>query len=252
MSSGAWNMSVDEALLEHVREHGPALRFYGWERPTATLGYRQKAPDWLERARALGVDVVRRATGGGTVLHAADLTYSVVAPRAWPGLPRDPHGSFAWIRDVLLHGLAELGLAARPSAGSAQASRSALCFAAATGTEIDLLGVKLVGSAQRRTSYGFLQHGSIRLRPDDGLYERLFGAPLEALPEPVEALAAGQVAGALRDAFATALHGALQSATLSPGEDASARRRLAERRQDPLVAPGLSLTRAPASADRFP
>jgi len=194
---------------------------------------------------------VRRATGGGTVLHASDLTYSVVAPRGLAGLPRDPHGSFAWIRDVLLRGLAELGLAARPSAGSAQAASSALCFAAATGTEIDLLGVKLVGSAQRRTSYGFLQHGSIRLRPDDGLYERLFGASLEPLPEPVAALGAGQVAAALRTAFATALDGALHAATLSPVEDASARRRLAERQQDPLAAPGLSLTRAPASADRL-
>jgi len=245
-------MCVDEALLLHAREQGPTLRLYTWERPTAMLGYRQKAPDWLERARALGVDVVRRVSGGGTVLHAADLTYAVVAPSGWPGVPSDLAGSYAWIQGVLLRGLADLGLAAQPSAGSRQGARSSLCFAAATGSEIDLAGVKLVGSAQRRTPFGFLQHGSLRLRPDDALYQQLFGTRLAAPPEPLARVTAEQVAGALRTAFADALDGRLRAGPCTPTEVSSAQARLAQRRLDPLAAPGLSLTRAPAPADRLP
>jgi lipoate-protein ligase A len=266
-ASGAWNMCVDEALLLHARDAGPTLRLYTWERPTATLGYRQKSPDWLERAHALGVDVVRRVTGGGTVLHDADLTYAVVAPRGWPGLPSDLAGSYAWIQRVLLRALAGLGLPAAPSAGSRQGARSSLCFAAATGTEIDLAGVKLVGSAQRRTPHAFLQHGSIRLRPEqaprraqraegersqDALYRRLFGSALAELPEALGGVSRERLADALRAAFSDVLDGALQAAPCSPAEVRSAQARLAERRRDPLAAPGLSLTRGPASADRLP
>jgi len=251
-ASGAWNMCLDEALLLHARDRSPTLRLYAWSGPTATLGYRQKAPDWLERSRVHGVEVVRRVTGGGTVLHASDLTYAVAAPRDWPGLPADLRGSYAWIRAVLLRGLAGLGLAVQPSAGSAQGARSSLCFAAATGSEIDLAGVKLVGSAQRRTPWGFLQHGSIRLRPDTALHQQLFGRSLEALPQRLSEVTPEQVAGALRGAFADAVDAGLQAQTYAPAELASARARLAERHRDPLAAPGLSLTRAPASADRLP
>ncbi len=37
---GAWNMAVDEAILEHVvsGEAPPTLRLYGWNPPCLSLG----------------------------------------------------------------------------------------------------------------------------------------------------------------------------------------------------------------------
>ena len=125
-------MAVDEALLLCAAQGPPTLRLYTWLRPALSLGYRQPAPDWLERCAGLGVDVVRRVSGGGTVLHAGDLTYAVVAPLGTPALPDDLHGSYAWIRSALLDGLRELGISARPSQGEADSARLEVCFAGAT------------------------------------------------------------------------------------------------------------------------
>src|ERR1039458_712179 len=39
----AFNMALDEVLLENVSQLGkPVLRFYGWTEPAATFGYFQK------------------------------------------------------------------------------------------------------------------------------------------------------------------------------------------------------------------
>ena len=57
----AFNMAMDEALLQAVRRRGqPLLRFYGWATPAVTIGYVQRYS-----AAPGGVAVVRRPTGGG-------------------------------------------------------------------------------------------------------------------------------------------------------------------------------------------
>ena len=75
---GAWNMAVDEALMERVRGGGaPVLRFYRWEPACLSLGRNQPATGAYDAAAiaARGVDVVRRPTGGRAVLHHRELTY---------------------------------------------------------------------------------------------------------------------------------------------------------------------------------
>jgi lipoate-protein ligase A len=213
-----------------------------------SLGYRQAAPAWLERCAALGVEVVRRVTGGGAVLHVADLTYAVAAPPGTPGLPDDLAGSYAWIRARLLEGLQAAGFAARAARARAGAERLELCFAGATGFEVELDGQKLIGSAQRRTAHGFLQHGSIRIADDTALYRALCGG--SPAPAPPAGLDAGTLAEALVASFAAALGEPLEPAELSPAEHARAQTRLGLRRADPLAAPGLSLRRFVAAADR--
>src|ERR1700690_3670290 len=75
----AFNMALDEALLESVSQIGkPVLRFSGWTEPAATFGYFQKFSD-IERATHLR-PLIRRPTGGGIVPHDADWTYSFVVP----------------------------------------------------------------------------------------------------------------------------------------------------------------------------
>ena len=77
--AAAFNMALDEALLESVSRLGqPVLRFYGWTEPAATFGYFQKYAE-VERATLLR-PLIRRPTGGGIVPHDADWTYSLAFP----------------------------------------------------------------------------------------------------------------------------------------------------------------------------
>jgi lipoyl(octanoyl) transferase len=80
---GAWNMAMDEAILEAVgrNESLPTLRLYAWDPACLSLGYAQPFTDVdIPRLRARGWDVVRRPTGGRAVLHIDELTYAVMAP----------------------------------------------------------------------------------------------------------------------------------------------------------------------------
>ena len=76
--SGIDNMALDEAILQYVAKH-PAiiLRIYRWAEPTLSLGYFQKLGDRQQHLESAGLNVVRRATGGGAIVHHHDLTYSL-------------------------------------------------------------------------------------------------------------------------------------------------------------------------------
>jgi lipoate-protein ligase A len=241
-------MSVDEALLRHVRTQVPTLRFYRWRRPTLSLGYRQKDPTWLERSRKLGLDVVRRVSGGGAVLHTGDLTYAVVAPAGCPDLPKGLHGSYAWIGDVLLEGLRRAGLKAAPARGHSDSALLEACFAGSTGVEIELHGRKLVGSAQRRTADGFLQHGSIRLVDDSTWSKALFEGESPP-PPPLTDTPTQDLLPRLVEVFSETLHGRLAPGVLTPDERKTAWSRQARRRLSPLYAPALSSSSPPRVAD---
>jgi lipoate-protein ligase A len=229
-------MSVDEALLDHSLEQGPTLRFYTWRSATVSLGYRQREPAWLSRCRDLRIEVVRRVTGGGAVLHGADLTYAIVVPHGCEDLPSDLHGSYTWIRDVLMTGLRSEGLRVSPARGSPGADRQTLCFEGSLGVEIELDGQKLVGSAQRRTPQGLLQHGSIRLADDSGLYRQLFDAHLPPPPREIAGQSGEKVQGWLIEAFQAALGRPLLPGVVTPSEYESARTRHEQRRISALAA----------------
>ncbi|HEC82908.1 MAG TPA: hypothetical protein ENI46_00295, partial [Firmicutes bacterium] len=86
------NMAIDTwffRLCEDDPSHG-YLRFYGWTRPSLSLGRFEKI-DVIDRQRATndGVEIVRRPTGGRVVLHGDDLTYAVVLPMVDGGSLRD-------------------------------------------------------------------------------------------------------------------------------------------------------------------
>ena len=83
---------MDVSLLDRARSSGECvMRIYEWSRPTLSLGRNQAARGHydLERARAAGIDFVRRPTGGRAVLHHRELTYSVTAPAAALGPARE-------------------------------------------------------------------------------------------------------------------------------------------------------------------
>jgi lipoyl(octanoyl) transferase len=170
---GALNMAVDEFLFRRLGEDPlTTLRFYQWERPTASLGYGQKAARVVdpEFCRVRGIDIVRRQTGGKLVLHHREITYSVVSNDVDAFTPT-LGGSYKLISQALVRGLEKMGLAAVLSekAPPFYARGTMPCFSHPAQDEIEIGGLKIVGSAQKRTGARFLQHGSIPLDHDEEL-----------------------------------------------------------------------------------
>ncbi|MBI2403017.1 MAG: lipoate--protein ligase family protein [Gemmatimonadetes bacterium] len=88
-------MAIDQALLDDVDRRGDLayLRLYRWNPPCLSFGRNEPALSRYDRAEIerLGVDVVRRPTGGRAVWHDDELTYAVAAPVAAFGCLRDSY-----------------------------------------------------------------------------------------------------------------------------------------------------------------
>src|SRR4249919_3786115 len=109
--TGAENMALDEALLERASVSGAAvLRVYTWSKPTISFGRNQAACGTYDpgRARERGIAVVRRPTGGRSLLHHREITYSVTAPATVGGLSE----TYQRINALLLNSLRRLGVPA--------------------------------------------------------------------------------------------------------------------------------------------
>ncbi len=64
------NLALDEALLLHAAAAGETLRLWEWPGPAVVLGAASRLNDDVDEAacRSDGVPILRRASGGGTVL----------------------------------------------------------------------------------------------------------------------------------------------------------------------------------------
>jgi lipoate-protein ligase A len=168
-ASGARQMAVDDALLTLCGrgQSPPTLRLFGFRPPCLSLGRFQPAsPD---TCREVGLEVVRRPTGGRAVLHRRDICYSVIAPADHPLVAGSIHQSYAKIARALAEGLAILGLPSlEEAAAQGRLPEGDWCFDAVAPHELALEGAKLVGSAQLRRDGILLQQGSIRLAPPNG------------------------------------------------------------------------------------
>lgn len=171
---GAWNMVVDEAILESVakKENPPTLRLYGWCPYALSLGHAQCFADVdLPALQANGWDIVRRPTGGRAILHADELTYSICAPQDDSHVSGNVLESYRLLSNGLLKGLQLAGITAdsQPSQEKdKQILNNPVCFQHPSDYEITWQGRKLIGSAQARRHNGILQHGSIPLNGDIG------------------------------------------------------------------------------------
>ena len=78
---GSWNMAVDEWLLNRAADEGVmTLRLYQWRGATLSLGYFQAYDDRALHGPSVDCLVVRRASGGGALVHDRELTYSLAVP----------------------------------------------------------------------------------------------------------------------------------------------------------------------------
>lgn len=174
--------------MNRARETGEIVfSVYGWTQKTLSLGRNQRAKGCydLGRMREMGVDVVRRPTGGRALLHHREVTYSVTAPLDQGDGLRD---SYERINRILLLGLRQLGVQASVAnpEGPAPLPTDTPCFAAPVRGELVSDGRKLVGSAQWRDGGSLLQHGSILIDDDQSLIElfSLHSDVQEAVPVP--------------------------------------------------------------------
>jgi lipoate-protein ligase A len=212
---GAFNMAVDEALFLSAGESSEyaTVRLYGFDPPTVSFGYRQKPEEAIDVAscRELGVDWVRRPTGGRALLHRHELTYSVASPMEGVFRGLGVRALYDSVSAAIRRALAGLGIALDPAELEAGPSREPAlhvpCLALPGRHELASGGRKIVASAQRRGRRSFLQHGSILRSVDTDLWARVQGTgrpsiPLEAVgideltakPVPAELLVASVLA----------------------------------------------------------
>ncbi|MBF2052564.1 MAG: hypothetical protein IGS03_03760 [Candidatus Sericytochromatia bacterium] len=156
----------------------PLLRFYTWSAPTLSIGRFQSLSEVLhERLQTLNIPVVRRPTGGQAILHAGDLTFSLVAPHSGP-LQGNVTQSFAAFAAGVICGLQMLGLNAslgynQPEAGRFKAPS---CLEHTTAADICLGNQKLLGAAQVRSRKNLLIQAVIYRQLHRELLQTIFEA----------------------------------------------------------------------------
>jgi len=160
---GYQNMAIDDVLLQSAETGRRSLRFYGWREPTLSLGYFQKADDRLLDPLLTECAWVRRASGGGAIMHHHELTYCLALPAE---LATRKAGSWLCrVHDAIRSTLSTYGVAASGvSCGEDKKLGSFLCFQHQTPADLLIGGHKIVGSAQRKRRGAVMQHGSILLQ----------------------------------------------------------------------------------------
>ena len=161
------NLACDEALLDlcEAGDSDELLRLWALPRHCVVLGYANRAATEvnLSLCRELNIPVLRRCTGGGTVLQGPGVVnYSLIVRTDESG----PFHSIAATNRFILERhrdtLAKLVQATVEWRGQ---------------TDLAIGGLKCAGNAQRRRRRFLLFHGSFLLRLDIGLLGNILPQP---------------------------------------------------------------------------
>ncbi len=165
-ATGACNMAVDEALLAEMRVR-PVLRFYSWQPFCLSLGYGQRCSVVDHRSLAWrGYSLVRRPSGGGAILHAREVTWSLALPASHPLAAGSINESYRRIAVVMREALRSLGIAATLKEGDATRRAHPACFETPARHELVVNGRKILGCARVQRRHAQLQHGTLPLSGD--------------------------------------------------------------------------------------
>jgi lipoate-protein ligase A len=150
LSSPEENLALDEGLLLEAEDGrgGEVLRAWEWPHPAVVLGAGCRLAEDVDEAAcaADGVPILRRASGGGTVLLGAGcLCYSLVLSHDRSAALHDITASYAYILDRI--GAALEGVL--PDIGRAGIS------------DLAAGGRKFSGNAQQRKRQYLLHHGTL-------------------------------------------------------------------------------------------
>jgi lipoate---protein ligase len=166
LPTAAANLALDEALLLEAEEGstGEVLRLWEWPEPAVVLGAgRQIAADVDESACAAdGVPILRRASGGGTVLLGRGcLLFSIILAYERDAALRDVNSSYRYI-------LERMAAALHPIAEHLEH----------VGTsDLAVGGLKVSGNAQQRKRHHLLHHGSLLYSFDPSRMTRYLRMP---------------------------------------------------------------------------
>lgn len=153
------NLQLDEQLLANGQG---VLRVWESRQVCLVMGHSGCAEREarLEACEAEGVPILRRCSGGGTVvLGPGCLNYALVLPLDWNPGWRDVGYSLQWVMQRMRAALALPGLRI------------------AGQCDLALHGKKVSGNAQRRTRNAFLHHGTLLYDFDLFRTERLLRLP---------------------------------------------------------------------------
>ena len=164
--SGFENMAIDETLVESLLNNlsAPTFRLYSWNPRCLSLGFHQPISEVkTENLAEKKIDLVRRPTGGRAVLHANEITYSVVIPlqnKTAAHWYNKIHSAFSEVFHQM-----NIPVENSNSSDNFKAiyknSTSVPCFVSSAKSELLIDGKKIAGSAQRVFVSVLLQHGSI-------------------------------------------------------------------------------------------
>jgi lipoate---protein ligase len=153
--NAAMNMAIDEAILTARigNKVSNTLRFYRWQPSAVSIGKNQNPENelYLDTCKLLGVNVVRRISGGGTVYHdfEGEVTYSVVANVSDLGT-MDVTSVYFKVYEAIKDAMRILGATADFSGGDAK-----------NCPNLTVKGKKISGSSQTISRGVVLQHGTI-------------------------------------------------------------------------------------------
>ena len=181
----AMNMAIDEAMLLAQKKHPfPTLRFYTWSSPAFSFGYFQNIASEVDVAACLtaGIELVKRMTGGGTVVHGWDLTYTLILPRPFLVGTLSKHSGEMNVSDAyqrigacLVKAFNKLGIFAQCYAActdplqtvrnrdSETAQTENICLTNPAAHDVMCNGKKVAGVSVRRNRNGIMFQGYISL-----------------------------------------------------------------------------------------
>ena len=170
-NSAFTNMAIDKAVMVSCSRGKvpPTVRFYTWKPPAISIGYFQSLNEEvdLDACKSLGVEFVRRITGGGAVFHDKELTYSIIIPESNLKVPKNILESYRRICGAVIKGLKHLWIESKY----------------APINDIIVNNKKISGSAQTRKSKTVLQHGTVLLDVDVDKMFKLLKVPNEKIKD---------------------------------------------------------------------
>ena len=199
VNSGQFNMDYDLSMLDFAIENKidyAYVRFYQWYPACISLGRHQKTDCYID----LGLDVVKRVSGGRALLHDRELTYCIVAPVFKESIIE----SYKDISRALIKGFSKLGV--ELDFAKNENKNLNYCMNISSGADVAYNGKKFIGSAQFRKQGYLLQHGSIPYSLDFELIKKIFNQDVESehiitLNEINQNLSTAQIINALKEGF---------------------------------------------------
>ncbi len=162
----AMNMAIDEAILISLKDIPiSTLRFYDWTNPAFSFGYFQNITSDVDvhACHEEKIELVKRMTGGGTVIHGWDLTYSLMLPRSFD--EKTISEMYRLIGKNLVNALVKLGISATQYESSTNQNvlSQNLCLTNLAEHDVLYNNKKLAGVSVRRNRNGVLFQGYISL-----------------------------------------------------------------------------------------